>query len=113
METNNVKADISGVTLLTEQGVAEVLCLSVHTVRQMRIRGDGPPFIKMNTSVRYRLSDLKDYIQGMHSRVSTSNKPRAVKAAKQEKEVAAEQPQGPPKGVQLTMFDVFGNEEAR
>ncbi|MBU3887215.1 AlpA family transcriptional regulator [Methylosinus sp. KRF6] len=48
--------------LLTEQQAAEYLNLAVRTLQQWRVQGKGPKFIKLSRAVRYRQSDLEDYI---------------------------------------------------
>lgn len=47
----------------TEEPIAEFLNISVKTLRAMRLRGDGPPFYKLGGSVRYRLSDIEQWIE--------------------------------------------------
>jgi predicted DNA-binding transcriptional regulator AlpA len=58
------------------QGAATRIGLSAATLEKKRVYGDGPPFIKMGRSVRYRLSDLEAWIA---ARVvnSTSERSRA------------------------------------
>ncbi|NNE56600.1 MAG: helix-turn-helix domain-containing protein [Hellea sp.] len=41
---------------------ADYLGLAVSTLNKWRCYGDGPVFIKMGRSVRYRLEDLNDYV---------------------------------------------------
>lgn len=48
--------------LLKEQQAADILAVSVHTVRKWRADGKGPVYVKIGGSVRYRLADLQDYI---------------------------------------------------
>jgi hypothetical protein len=44
-----------------EQRAAEILSLSVKTLRSWRLRGDGPRYAKMGRSVRYAISDLEAF----------------------------------------------------
>lgn len=37
---------------------ASHLGLAKSTLEKMRVRGDGPPFVKLGRAVRYRLIDL-------------------------------------------------------
>jgi hypothetical protein len=48
-------------TRLVEMGIAG----SVHTLRDWRKRGKGPRFIKVGSSVRYRLSDIEDFVNSL------------------------------------------------
>lgn len=48
--------------LLTEDQAAEVLRVSSRTLQGWRHRGEGPPYVKLGSAVRYRCSDLKDHI---------------------------------------------------
>jgi predicted DNA-binding transcriptional regulator AlpA len=48
--------------LLTPAQAAEAVSLSEQTLRIARIRGNGPKFVKLGASVRYRLSDLEAWI---------------------------------------------------
>ena len=48
---------------LTEREVAELLGLSVATLRAWRHRGKGPRFLRLGRSVRYLQSDLQDFVR--------------------------------------------------
>lgn len=48
---------------LTEREVAELLGLSVATLRAWRHRGKGPRFLRLGRSVRYLPSDLDDFVR--------------------------------------------------
>ena len=48
---------------LTEREVAELLGLSVATLRAWRHRGKGPRFLRLGRSVRYLPSDLADFVR--------------------------------------------------
>jgi len=49
--------------LLTEHDVARITGVSVATVRRWRMFGQGPKFLKLNSSVRYRPEDLKAWLE--------------------------------------------------
>jgi predicted DNA-binding transcriptional regulator AlpA len=49
--------------LLTETDAGRLLGLAPATLRNMRTRGRGPAFIKVGGLVRYRHSDLFDWIE--------------------------------------------------
>jgi len=48
---------------LTEREVAELLGLSVATLRAWRHRGKGPRFLRLGRSVRYLPSDVADFVR--------------------------------------------------
>jgi excisionase family DNA binding protein len=48
---------------LTEREVAELLGLSVATLRAWRHRGKGPRFLRLGRSVRYLPADLTDFVR--------------------------------------------------
>lgn len=50
------------VRLLTQSDAAKLLRLSERTLERLRLTGGGPPFVKANRSVRYRESDLEQWI---------------------------------------------------
>ena len=51
--------------LLNSEAVAEFLGVSPETLAQWRSQHRGPPYVKVeNRLVRYRLSDLEEYISG-------------------------------------------------
>ena len=58
--------------LLNETAAAEVLAMSVKTLRKWRLFGGGPVFRKIGTCVRYRVDDLEEFIEAGR-RVSTSD----------------------------------------
>jgi predicted DNA-binding transcriptional regulator AlpA len=59
MGTNN-----SGIgSLLNEEDVARLTALSVATVRRWRLLSQGPTFIKIGASVRYRPNDVAAWLQ--------------------------------------------------
>ena len=49
-------------SLLNEYQVAETLAVSVATVRRWRTFGQGPKFLKLGASVRYRPEDLQAWL---------------------------------------------------
>jgi len=49
--------------LLSQRQVAEVLGLSERTLEAMRLRGNGPTFVRISRRcVRYRAADLENFI---------------------------------------------------
>ena len=48
--------------LLTQRETALVLRLSERTIERMRRVGNGPRFVRLNHSIRYRQQDLDAYV---------------------------------------------------
>ncbi len=48
---------------LTEREVADMLGLSVATLRAWRHRGKGPRFLRLGRAVRYLPSDVADFVR--------------------------------------------------
>jgi predicted DNA-binding transcriptional regulator AlpA len=48
--------------LLDEDETAVVCKCSVSTLQKQRLRGDGPPFVRLGRMIRYRRSSLLAYI---------------------------------------------------
>ena len=57
--------------LVPEAGAAAFLAVSPKTLRKWRCVGGGPVFIKVGRAVRYRQSDLDDFV-AERARTSTS-----------------------------------------
>ena len=50
--------------LLTDKETAKALSLSVQTLRNWRVSGKGPPYVKLGGAVRYREGDLLEWVDG-------------------------------------------------
>jgi predicted DNA-binding transcriptional regulator AlpA len=48
--------------LLNEREAAALLKLSVRTLQRLRCVGGGAKFVRLHGSVRYRLSDIEEWI---------------------------------------------------
>lgn len=59
----------SAENLLTETEAAQLRGQSVRTLQAERVRGGGCPFVKLGRSVRYRRSDVLQFIE---SRIKAS-----------------------------------------
>jgi predicted DNA-binding transcriptional regulator AlpA len=59
------------VVLLTAKDAAAVLKLSLSWLAKARMRGDGPPYIKIGKSIRYSDAALLQWMQS-RQRASTS-----------------------------------------
>ena len=62
---------MSGSVVLTPNEVAGRLKLSMSWLAKARMRGDGPPFIKLGKAIRYPEAALIQWIKG-RQRLSTS-----------------------------------------
>ena len=49
--------------LLDEGAAASILCVSKRTLQLWRRSGNGPAFVKLGAAVRYRPSDLDEFIE--------------------------------------------------
>jgi excisionase family DNA binding protein len=56
---------------------AALLGLSVRTLRQWRLKGGGPEFLKLGSAVRYDLNALEAWAKS-RARVNTSGDPQAA-----------------------------------
>ena len=65
------KQTISEDMLLSRAEVEVHFGLTRRFLEVSAVRGDGPPFIKINRSVRYRTGDLREWIKS-HQVKSTS-----------------------------------------
>ncbi len=58
--------------LITEKEVQSLLRLGESTVQQWRLKGRGPRFVKLGRTVRYRLSDVQEYVRTLGTTNRTS-----------------------------------------
>ena len=49
--------------LLLDTEVAEILGASISSVRKWRLQGRGPRFVRLGGAVRYRESDVLEYVE--------------------------------------------------
>ena len=49
--------------LLKENEVAAILQLNIQTIRNWRVKGLGPTFIRCGSAVRYDYADVREFIQ--------------------------------------------------
>jgi excisionase family DNA binding protein len=50
------------IVLLNEYGVSEILGVSVATIRRWRLLRQGPKYIKVGSSVRYKREDVAAWL---------------------------------------------------
>ena len=63
-------------SLLTVEETAGFLRCSISALNKWRVSGNGPRFVRVGARVRYRTSDLLNFIEN-RTRVSTSEAPAA------------------------------------
>lgn len=61
--------------LLDERDVAVILGVTRHALQAWRVRGGGPPFIKVGRCIRYRESDITKWLDS-HTCANTSQEVR-------------------------------------
>jgi predicted DNA-binding transcriptional regulator AlpA len=61
-------------TLMTQREAALAMQLSERTLERWRVAGDGPKFIRLGRSIRYRLTDIEAHIAS-RAVSSTSERP--------------------------------------
>lgn len=59
-------------SLLDEEQAAGILTVRVKTLQSWRLRGCGPIYVKLGRCVRYRRSDIEDFVS-KRARRSTSD----------------------------------------
>lgn len=62
--------------LLEEEAAAPLIGWSVSTLQKKRVAGDGPPYVKLGRSVRYRPEDLEAYV--IEHTISSTSQQRAA-----------------------------------
>ena len=60
--------DCTDEELLTPEEVAGILKVSPRTLRNWRASGKGPPYLKLEGSVRYRRGDVRAWIRQARER---------------------------------------------
>ncbi len=67
------EATSPAITVITPEEAAKLLRLSLSWLAKARMRGDGPPYILIGRSIRYREDTLVQWMKG-RERLSTSEK---------------------------------------
>jgi predicted DNA-binding transcriptional regulator AlpA len=70
-DTGPQKASAPSIVLLTPKEAARLLRVSSSWLAKARMRGDGPPYIRIGRSIRYVESALFQWMKG-RQRMSTS-----------------------------------------
>jgi excisionase family DNA binding protein len=66
--------------LLDTQAASDLLGVEPRTLEGWRLRGGGPPYVKVGRLVRYRRADLDRWV-AERTRASTSDAPPTGRAA--------------------------------
>ena len=59
-------------SILTEKEAALIVGMSVPWMQRKRWEGGGPPYVKYDRAVRYRLEDLQAWVDAHAGRQNTS-----------------------------------------
>jgi hypothetical protein len=62
------KTQVRETSYISERSLALRWDVSVRTVQRLRVRGEGPPFLRIGNTIRYGTADLEEYeerLQGM------------------------------------------------
>jgi len=57
-----MKQEADRSAIVNEIDAAKILCLAVQTLRNDRHLRKGPPYLKLGRSVRYKVTDLIEYL---------------------------------------------------
>ncbi len=60
-------------TIITEKEAAPIVGMSVAWLQRKRWEGGGPPYVKYDRAVRYRMEDLMAWIEAHAGWESTSH----------------------------------------
>jgi hypothetical protein len=52
---------------MSEVGVSDITTLSINTLQQMRVNGDGPKYHKLGRKVVYKRVDVLDWLEAYES----------------------------------------------
>ena len=58
----NDRSPPAPIALLTEEQTAQLLSLSIRTLQAWRLRKAGPRFVRAGRAIRYRPSDIHEWI---------------------------------------------------
>lgn len=72
--------------LLNEHAVAEIVGLSVASIRRRRLLRQPPTIVRIGSAIRYRPQDVADWLASLPN--TTSTKPRRGTAGAQKTETA-------------------------
>jgi predicted DNA-binding transcriptional regulator AlpA len=64
-------------SLIHEGAAAKILNCKVKSLQAWRVRGGGPPYVKVGRLVRYRPDDVREWIDARIIRSTSSGSPAA------------------------------------
>lgn len=67
-------------TLISDRELSELTGRSRSSLQKDRLTGKGVPFVRIGRLVRYRTSDVQDWLKAMPTLRSTSERGRAQRA---------------------------------
>lgn len=62
--------------LLSEREIEEIYGIKCRSLQKMRYTGDGPIYVNIGRSVRYRVSDIEEFIEARLTKSTSDNKKR-------------------------------------
>ncbi len=65
MEKHESRSNPAPYQLLNETQVAGITSLKVSTLQKLRLRKEGPPFVKIGRKVAYRVADLTGWLDAL------------------------------------------------
>jgi predicted DNA-binding transcriptional regulator AlpA len=72
---HRIKRVVLPIQYLTEREVAEMGFASVRTLQAWRLQEKGPPYLHVERSVRYRLSDIEKWLDAQTVQPKPSSAP--------------------------------------
>ena len=64
--------------LLNEPQAARLLTLSVRTLQAWRVKGEGPPFVRLGRAIRYRRPDIVQWLEARTRQSTNDDRPTAT-----------------------------------
>lgn len=64
---------MESIQIVNTESAARLVGLSSSTLAKYRLTGDGPQFLKVGRSVRYRIADLEAWLSGKAKSSTSQN----------------------------------------
>jgi hypothetical protein len=77
-----------------EQGASEITGIPTATLQTKRVRGSGPPFVKVGRSVRYEVDDLVEWMRQLRGTSTADVDQRKARAVKDAGPAVVRRPRG-------------------
>jgi len=78
------------ITMLTPQETAKALKVSVSWLAKARMRGDGPPFIRLGRAIRYSQTAVLRWIEVQIRKVGAAPKSQATEIRNQRRSICGQ-----------------------